>query len=75
MNRKKPSEMKRMSDRVLARLALDLRDELALVQAQLSLAKREQRARKQGRSKAKRSLEACGTRAALEPAWVSTSVH
>lgn len=60
MNHKKPSQIKRLSERALSRLVLDLKDELVAVQAQLSLAKREQRGRRKGKAQAKRAQRSCG---------------
>lgn len=57
---KKPSDLKRMSERSLNRFILDSQNELVALHAQLSLAKREQRARRQGRSKVRRAARGCG---------------
>lgn len=55
---KRPSELKRMSDRALNKLKLDLEDEVAALTAALALAKREQRARRTRKTARKR----CGRR-------------
>lgn len=56
---KKPWQLKRMSDAALSRYRLDLEDELVAKAAALSLAKREQRARRARR----KARQGCGSKA------------
>lgn len=53
---KTAKELKRLSDRSLSKYSLDLRDEIAAMQAALAIAKREQRARRN----VKTSRRKCG---------------
>lgn len=66
MSRKKPSQIKRMGDRTLSRLILDTADEIAALQAELSIAKREQRQRRTKRTNARRAKAVCGQQASTK---------
>lgn len=59
---KRPSELKRMSDKALSKYRLDLEDEMMAMVGQLRMAKREQRARRQK----KKVRKACGRTARME---------
>lgn len=66
MSRKKPSQIKRMGERALSRFILDTADEMAALQAELSIAKREQRQRRKTRSNARRAKAHCGNQASSD---------
>ena len=59
---KRPSELKRMSDKALSKYKLDLENEVRIAVAALSLAKREQRQRRQRKNYRKK----CGRPAPME---------
>lgn len=58
---KRPSELKRLSDKGLSKYALDLADEVKALQAALAMAKREQRARRKGKARRRQ----CGRKAVV----------
>lgn len=68
---KRPSELKRLSDKGLSRYALDLADELKALEAALAMAKREQRARRRGKAQRRQ----CGRKARLPQVRPSATVH
>lgn len=59
---KRPSELKRMSDKALSKYRLDLEDEAMALVAAIRIAKREQRARRQK----KKVRKACGKTTRME---------
>lgn len=59
---KRPSELKRMSDKALSKYRLDLEDEMMAMLGQLRMATREQRARRQK----KKVRKACGKTTRME---------
>lgn len=63
---KTAKQLKRLTPATLSRYALDLRDEIKVLQAALSLAKREQRARK----RTKTAVRRCGRVTAPRPVLV-----
>lgn len=68
---KRPSELKRLSDKGLSRYACDLADEVKAFEAALAMAKREQRARRRGKAQRRQ----CGRKAPPVQVRPSATVH
>lgn len=64
---KRPSELKRMSPKALSRYIADMGDEVMAAHAALSLAKREQRARRKAKGTKARQRATCGQPAPVQP--------